>query len=107
MKRIYKGLVILALGLTIGNARAIPLRELIFQTMEQEQSGVLTPQEIKIARKSGAKWYRAHPDCPDTNPMAKTSALAKFPNDALKQHEWALEWVIGNMMAAEAQLWTP
>ena len=100
-------LLILVLGLTVGNVEAIPLRELIFQTMEQQQPGVLTPQEIKIARKLGAKFYHAHPDCPDTNPFAKISAHATFPNDPAKQHEWALEWVIGNMMAAEAQLWTP
>lgn len=93
--------------LWIGKVEAIPLRELIFETMNQEQQGVLTLTQIRVARKLGARWYRQHPDCKDTNPAATASALETFPQDVVKQHEWALEWVIGNMMAAEAELWTP
>jgi hypothetical protein len=89
-------------------AQATPLRELIFQTMDQEQQGVLTSSEITQARKLGAARYRVHGDY-DANidSVAKKSARQIFPTDARKQQEWELEYTIGWMMAAEAALWTP
>jgi hypothetical protein len=89
-------------------AQAIPLRELIFQTMDEEQQGVLTRSEITQARKLGAARYKVHGDY-DANidSVSKRSARQMFPTDARKQHEWELEYSIGWMMASEAALWTP
>ena len=99
-------MAVAALTLAAG-AQATPLRELIFQTMEQEQQGVLTSSEITQARKLGAAYYKTHGDYGDVTPAAKRSARQMFPANARKQHEWILECTIGKMMAAEAAFWTP
>jgi hypothetical protein len=99
-------MTISALGVV--GAQAVPLRELIFQTIDQEHHGVLTPSEINAGRRLGAKWYRVRGDYfPGLESASKASARALFPHDAAKQREWALEISIGFMMAAEAKLRTP
>ena len=101
-------MAVAAFALATDTLRATPLRELIFQTMEQEHPGVLTSAEITTARKLGAQWHREHPHYyEDVNPTAAASARKKFQHDEAKRKEWALEWVIGNMMASEAEFWTP
>lgn len=105
---IQKTLLTLTIAVSlISAAHAIPLRELIFQTMDQERHGVLTQQEITTARRLGARWHRSPGDYVDTTPRAKASARANFPHDVSKQKEWVLECSIGKMMASEAELWTP
>jgi hypothetical protein len=106
MKLMMMMTAVAALTLATG-AQAIPLRELIFQTMAQEQQGVLTSSEITQARKLGAAYYKTHGDYRDVGPVAKRSARQMFPTNALKQHEWVLECNIGWMMASEAAFWTP
>ena len=107
MRPIKAFLLLCLLALATGNAQAIPLRELIFETMNQEHQGVLTPAQISTARKLGAKWYRLHGAYFDIDTLAKVSARTAFPYDVAKQKEWVLECQIGNMMAVEAALWTP
>ena len=107
MRPIKAFLLLCLLALATGNAQAIPLRELIFETMNQQHQGVLTPAEITTARKLGAKWYRLYGIYFDSNPLARVSARTMFPYNVAKQKEWILECQIGNMMAAEAALWTP
>lgn len=110
MKMMKTMMAVAAFVLAIGPAEATPLRELIFQTMDQEHQGVLTQQEITTARKLGATWHHQYGDDAGEarlNALENTSARHAFPNEARKRHEWILECQIGFMMAAEAELWTP
>jgi hypothetical protein len=106
MKKVLLTLTALA-SLTIANAYATPLRELIFEAIDQEQHGVLTQTEIRNARRFGAAWYRQPVEGNDLDRLEKVSAKRAFSTNASKQHEWILECGIGWMMAAEAALWDP
>jgi hypothetical protein len=111
-QKFIKGVFTSLLGLTVFvvplTSQAIPLRELIFQTMDQEHPGVLTPAEIKRGRYQGYVFHRQYGDyCAQLDSLAKSSARRTFPKNASKQHEWNLECQIGFMMASESDLWNP
>ena len=61
-------------SLIANTSQAIPLRELIFETIAKEHHGVLTQQEIKDAGVLGSSWFKQHKEVNSKNGFSNATS---------------------------------